>query len=261
MALDPAATSAVWGEGWGVARQTPARARSAEHGRRSAHQGRRSARHSAGRPGVHALALSVEECSGAGAVVRPGHRWLRSGGSARPDLPWPGYARQAGQRAPASVAAPSRAADPGEGALQALGAARQHARRDHQAGARRGPTARSARPPGGRSARPPGALGAATRRALGAATRRARRGSSTRARRDRHEEQRLRSGGSSRPPWRRAALDACEGQADSAWRPSARSPDDSGQGARGPEARRGAWPRGQWLAAAGWLGRLGFGKP
>jgi hypothetical protein len=32
MALDPAAMSAVWGRGWGVARQTPTRARFAVHG-------------------------------------------------------------------------------------------------------------------------------------------------------------------------------------------------------------------------------------
>jgi hypothetical protein len=44
MALDPAATSAVWGEGWGVARQAPARPRSAEHGRRIRDGARRGTR-------------------------------------------------------------------------------------------------------------------------------------------------------------------------------------------------------------------------
>jgi hypothetical protein len=248
MALDPAATSAVWGEGWGVARQTPARARSAEHGRRSVHQGRRSARHSAGRPGVHALVLGVEECSGVGAVVRPGHGWLRSGGSARPDLPWPGYARQAGQRAPASVAAPSRAADPGEGALQALGAARQRARRDHQAGARRGPTARSARPPGRRSARPPGALGVAPPRALGATGTRSS-GSGQTARRGHHGDARRSTLAKGR---RTPRGDQTRGRLA--------TPAGARAALRLGEARG---PGGGGLEASGWrrLGRLGFGKP
>jgi hypothetical protein len=65
MALDPAATSAVWGEGVGSGAANPARARSAEHGRRSAR---------------HPVS-----------------------GSARPDLPWRG--RSPGGRARDSRAA------------------------------------------------------------------------------------------------------------------------------------------------------------
>jgi hypothetical protein len=223
-----------------VARQTPARAHSAEHGRRSAHQGRRSARHSAGRPGAHALTLGVEECSGAGAVVRPGHGWLRSGGSARPDLPWPGYARQAGQRAPASVVAPDAGAGEAPAGARDSRSARARYSRLRGRSARLPPeqqTPTKAR--SRRSARPDSTLDAATKRALGVARQRARRGSSTRARRDRHEEQRLRSGDSTK----RAV----------AWRlwPGRARPPRLGE-VRGPGGGR--WEASGWRRLAGWGG-------
>jgi hypothetical protein len=113
----------------------------------------------------------------------------------------------------------------GRGIAASVGARRgslqsSRPRRRRARGARRGPTARSTRPPSGRSAWPDSALGAAPPRALGATG--------------------TRSSGS--------------GQAT---RPSARSPGDSGLGARGPQGSARcvaqAAAAGRPVAGGGWL--------